>query len=322
MLGSGISSRLAGPTISPAAWTQTRVTSGSLTTASVPWRKSTWIVAPLASERPKAICLIRSPTRAAAASLRVRMVPLSRTCSGMMLALEPPWMEPNVTTTGIARVDRPGHELVDAGDELRRDADRVHRLVRPGGMPSPALDLDLELLAERGEHALAMGDPSRRRVRVDVERDDRPDLLHGTGGDHLERPLADLLGRLEDGPPGRARGEGRRDSARAPGPRPGPCVAWASCPQACITPSRVDRYGTVLASWIRRASMSARIAIDGQAAGILRAGDESTPGRRDRAWNARLLQLLGQESGRLVFLAARLGMGMKLAANLAEHPLA
>ena len=41
-------------------------------------------------------------------------------------------------------------------------------------------------------------------------------------------------------------------------------VAWASWPQACITPSWQDRYGTLLASAIRKASISARKATRGR----------------------------------------------------------
>ena len=90
-----------------AARTQTAVTSGSLKTASVPRRNATSIVARLATDRPRAICVIRSSTWAAARSLKVRIVPISSTSSGMTFGLVPPRMQPNVTTQGSrASTDR------------------------------------------------------------------------------------------------------------------------------------------------------------------------------------------------------------------------
>ena len=60
----------------------------------------------------------------------------------------------------------------------------------------------------------------------------------------------------------------------------------------------------------------------GPATVVLRAGDEASSRSVRSSADPRLLQLLGQESRGLVLLPAGLGMGMKPAANLAEHACA
>ena len=222
MLGSGIETTWSAPTTSAAARAQTAVTIGSLTTASTRGSSVTSTVVPLASARPRPIWRSRSSTCAAAGQLRVRTVPLSSTVSGMTFGLAPPWITPNVTTAGLAGVDRARDELVDADDELDGHGDRVGRLVRPRGVAAHAPDRHLQVLAEGRHHAGPLRDLADGQVGVDVKRDDRADPLDRARRDHLVGPLAGLLGRLEDRPargPARA---GARGTARAPAPRPSP----------------------------------------------------------------------------------------------------
>ena len=301
-----------------AARTQVRVTSGSLTTASVPQWNSTWIVPPLASDRPKAIWRIRSSTRAVAAALRVRIVPLSKTLSGMMLALRSALDAAEGDHDRIARIDRARHELVNTGDELRGNADRIDRLVGPGRMPAQALDLDLKLLAERRQHSLAVAKPSRGRLRVDMQRNHGLDVAHRPGGDHLESALANLFGRLEDGPPGEPLGqfvaalpEGQR-SAQGHGRM---SVVPAGVHDAVARRSVRDRLGVVDAQGVDICPVrDHRLRV-----GIGRPRDDTASGRCDRAGDSRLFEFLGEKPRGLVLLAARFGAGVQPAADLAKQ---
>ena len=227
--------------LAPPRGRRSAVTIGSLTTASVPRRTSTCDRRAAGLREPAAICRIRSSTRVGGGLAEGPDRPRAATCSGMTLALVPPWMRAERDHDRVARIDRAGDELVDAVDELRRHADRVDRLVRPGGVPAHALDLDLELLAEGGQDPLAMGDPARGQCRGRRGARRRP------GRRRSRRPRSSRTPpRRPPRPAGRSparrssRGKASRQFQSASA-APSAIAAWASCPQACITPSRLER---------------------------------------------------------------------------------
>ena len=266
MLGRRISSTLAGPTTSPAARTQTAVTCGVVVRPpSVPRRKLTSIVHRLAAARPRATCVIRSSTCAAAPIAqgpdRAQQLDLLGDDVGAR-------SRPGCSRTSRRwdRASRPIAARTDRGCVTNCAATAIGSTARCGRAacpPTPRIAIRnswQEAVSTPG----ALADPADAQVGIDVQGHDRADVLHRPRLDHLERSLADLLGRLEDRPPGdRARASDSRasQSARAAARAIVACASW---PQACITPSRHERYGTFLASAIRRASISARKATRGR----------------------------------------------------------
>ncbi len=109
---------------------------------------------------------------------------------------------------GVARIDRPRQDLVEVADQLCGDGDRVNGQVGAGGMTTDAAGHDPQLLARGREHPDTLADPADAQLGIDVQGDDRAHVVHGPGLDHLDRAFADLLRRLEDGPPGDRRRQG------------------------------------------------------------------------------------------------------------------
>ena len=182
-----------------------------------------------------------------------------------------------------------------------------------------AVNLDLELLAERREHTLTISESAGRCIGVDVKRDHGRYMLHGAGGDHLGGPLANLLGGLENGSPRRGAGQ-----------------TVAALPE-CQGRSQGHRRMGVVAAGVHHALPGRAVGhclgiVDPQGVDIranrgnsrpvipFRSRDDPPSRGCDRVGDARLVELFRQEPRRLVLLPARLGMGVEPAANFAKHP--
>ena len=209
------------PTTWPAARTQTAVTSGSLKTASVPRRKTTSIVAPAGHGQPARDLgdpLLDQGRRAdrsgSGSSLQLDLV-------GDDVRAGAPPDAAEGDDAGIAGVDRsgqrPGTGCSRAG--RRRRSGRWPGGAGPHGRRRPG--------SRSGPPGSAVRTPDRWPIRPTLSSgstcsaDDASDILDGPRLDHLDRALADLLGRLEDRPPGDRRGKASRDSPERQGGRQG-----------------------------------------------------------------------------------------------------
>lgn len=188
------------------------------------------------------------------------MVPSSTTSSGMMLYWSPPWILPMVRTREraalISRVVMAWRDRTMWGGRI----DGVYPFFRGGAMAAAPPNPDGELV--KGRHAAAGG--GNHGAAGDVGPQQGADMEAEDGVHSIQRSLLQydfgsltlLLGRLEeeaDGAP-ELLPVFLQDLGRAPMSM----VAWASCPQACITPGRREEKGSPVSSWMGRASMSAR----------------------------------------------------------------
>ncbi len=113
--------------------------------------------------------------------------------------------------------------------------------------------------------------------------------------------------------PGSGRARCRSCSAR---PAPSSAVVCTSCPQACATPSTVERQGSGVSSSTGRASRSARRATTGaDGDGVAHLGQQAAA-RQLLDGDPLLLQPRRHELGRAHLVPRRLGVGVDVAAGL------
>jgi hypothetical protein len=152
---------------------------------------------------------------------------------------------------GVARGD-----VLQVADRLRRDRDRIDRLVREGGMAPTSMDPRRERVDRGGAGAVEDGDLSHVEGRDPVSAENGLNAIERAGGHKLGRTARrHLLGMLEE------KSKLPFSSARCATSKRAAASSIAvcpSCPQACITPSLSEAKSTPLSSWMERASMSAR----------------------------------------------------------------
>ncbi len=96
---------------------------------------------------------------------------------------------------------------------------------------------------------------------------------------------------------------------------------WTSWPQACMTPGFRDLYGRPVASWMGRASMSARTAIDGARLAAPEHGHDAGLGHPGADLEAERLEPGCDELGRLDLAVAELGVHVDESADLDDLAL-
>ena len=217
----------------------------------------------------------------------------------------------------MARIERPRHRHVKRIDQLGCRGNGIPGLIGSCGVAAAAPDEHVHLIAMRGQDPRSMPDGSGGARRVHVERQHRVDAVERTGFDHFQRALVGLFGRLKDGPPRSGPGQTSRFSGgveRQSGPqhRCGMGVVAAGVHRPAHAAAIVDGFGV----------------LDGQCVQVGPHGDSRpgpVPGRlgdhpASRGARADVeavgRQLLFQIPGGLRFLAAYLGMGMKMPPGL------
>ena len=119
----------------------------------------------------------------------VRAVPVMRTSSGITLRAAPPWIDPKVSTAGSRESTARGKPVVRARDELHGRRDRIGRVMRPCGMTADTANHDVDLVAVGRQRAAREAGAAEASFRIDVQTDDRIDVVDGAGRDHLLAPV-------------------------------------------------------------------------------------------------------------------------------------
>ena len=226
-------------------------------------------------------------------------------------------MRPKLSTDGVEAVGRPRHELVERADELGGGGDGVARLVRPGAVPAAAADDDVQGVAVGGEGAGADADLAGSPRGVDVQGEDRADACRG-------RRRRSSAGR---------RWRFLRRAARWPASASGQGAAPATSSRrsASAAPSDDRRVGVVAAgvhdAVARAAVRDVLFVLDEQGVDVAANGDASRR-RRSPGLSAitpqpsgpmrprgRRRQPLVEQQARFELGAARLGMGVQMAAQ-------
>ena len=146
------------------------------------------------------------------------------------------------TTTRVERIGLARDDLLQVRDHLRRDRDRVDGLVRVRAVAAAPLDLEREQVGGRHHRPgrAARHDPSRAR-RAGARR---------RRGRRRRARRASTMSRAPPGGSSSACWKTKRTSPASSSRRstsscaaPSSIAVWPSCPQACITPGRVDACG-------------------------------------------------------------------------------
>ena len=214
---------------------------------------------------------------------------------------------------GVERVGLARDDLLQVRDHLRGDGDRVDGLVRVRAVPAAPEDLEREQVC--GGHHRA-----RRRRDVPGLEARRADGRPQRGRRRRARPRRRRRARRRAAAPRRAgrrtapRRRARRGARRRSCAAPSSIAVWPSCPQACITPGRVETCGMSFSSRIGSASMSARRTTTLPGPGAVQPRHDRGPGRPLDLEPAERAQRLLDEGRRLVLLERQLGVRVQVPA--------
>ena len=107
----------------------------------------------------------------------------------------------NSNNQGIASVGLSRKGLIDERDKLRRDRDRIDRVMRTRPVTAAAADFDLKILAKRRLRTNGERELSRSDCGIDMQGDDRIDSIERAAFNHLPRAVTSFLRGLEDATP-------------------------------------------------------------------------------------------------------------------------
>jgi hypothetical protein len=176
----------------------------------------------------------------------------------MTLGAVPACTVATVSTAGVAGFTAPRDHRLQRADERARTHHRIGRLVRTRAVRAAPHELDLERVRRRRPAGRL-----RHHLAHHEARSTWPPKMADTPS---SAPLASIAAAPA---PVSSAGCSTTSTSPSAGRSASRCAAptahdaCTSCPQACITPGVVDAYGSPVASWMGRASMSPRTATSG-----------------------------------------------------------